>query len=496
MKLLLFLFLFFLSSSPVLAAGTISVNPNVKYQTMVGWEATTQSGETDSPYFNQYKNQLFDSAVNDLGLNRVRLETRKANCTQNNGKCFDLNELDSSIDKVVLPLKQRLEARGEKLWVNVCIVRSDYASDPDGYAAAALDLMNHMKTKYGFVPDSWEIALEPDNFGWGNYTNVYNALEKTYLIFKANGYPTDHYFVVPSNTDMQNAWDFGNGIFGLMTSKGIVPNSAIKEFSYHRYAGVSDATLTNIGNKSKQLGIGGAMLEHIGSGVGDLIKDLTLGNNSSWQQFTLAYPTSDDGAQYFLVGPTGSLQMASRTIDLAQFFRYVRKDAVRIEAVASGATGTFLPLAFINSPTNALYPGSMVVVVHKSSSNTNFTITGLAPGTYGVNYTKGTAPYNQSAPDQVVGTNGTLVFNNTANTNSVAFYQKTLGTTPVPSPTPTPIQNPIKDGNADGVGGVDTLDLRAVLAGYLKTVTSLLNQYSLDQKLNAFDFVVVLKRLP
>lgn len=62
-------------------------------------------------------------------------------------------------------------------------------------------------------------------------------------------------------------------------------------------------------------------------------------------------------------------------------------------------------------------------------------------------------------------------------------------------PSPTPVPNPIKDGNANGIGGVDAADLTTILANYIKSVTNLLDQYP-DNKVNAFDFVVVLKRLP
>ena len=46
------------------------------------------------------------------------------------------------------------------------------------------------------------------------------------------------------------------------------------------------------------------MLEHIESDYHDLHEDLRLGQNSSWQQFTLAYCVSDNGAQYYYYGYT------------------------------------------------------------------------------------------------------------------------------------------------------------------------------------------------
>ena len=47
-----------------------------------------------------------------------------------------------------------------------------------------------------------------------------------------------------------------------------------------------------IASRAVQYGIDTSMLEHIGSGYQDLHKDLTLGRNSAWQQYTLAFRTS------------------------------------------------------------------------------------------------------------------------------------------------------------------------------------------------------------
>jgi hypothetical protein len=50
--------------------------PSIRFQTMRGWEVTGEAGQFYSPAWNNYKNALLDQAVNDLGLNRVRLEIK------------------------------------------------------------------------------------------------------------------------------------------------------------------------------------------------------------------------------------------------------------------------------------------------------------------------------------------------------------------------------------------------------------------------------------
>ena len=52
----------------------ISLDPSLKIQTISGWEAVAQAGELDCSGFDLYKDELFDLAINDLGINRVRLE--------------------------------------------------------------------------------------------------------------------------------------------------------------------------------------------------------------------------------------------------------------------------------------------------------------------------------------------------------------------------------------------------------------------------------------
>ena len=64
---------------------------------------------------------------------------------------------------------------------------------------------------------------------------------------------------------------------------------------------VVHAVLSAIGSRARELGLGTAMLEHIGSGADDLYKDLTLANVSAWQQYTLAWPSVDDGAHHYTI---------------------------------------------------------------------------------------------------------------------------------------------------------------------------------------------------
>ena len=43
---------------------------------MRGWETVGEAGQLESAAWNNYKTSLLDQAVNDLGINRVRLEIK------------------------------------------------------------------------------------------------------------------------------------------------------------------------------------------------------------------------------------------------------------------------------------------------------------------------------------------------------------------------------------------------------------------------------------
>src|SRR5262245_54308722 len=75
------------------AANTITLNAQTRYQTMSGWESTGVGPVNDANYL-QYRNTLFDMAVNDLGINRVRQEVVKVS----GQKAFDLADLDNHLD--------------------------------------------------------------------------------------------------------------------------------------------------------------------------------------------------------------------------------------------------------------------------------------------------------------------------------------------------------------------------------------------------------------
>lgn len=484
------LLVLFLYVTTNLWADTIVIYPDTTYQTITGWE-TIFGYDLE---LGTLTDEILDQVANDLGINRVRLEIRAgvendtdywtlyrtgkvpyqtwrshryANVNDNNDPDvinqdgFHFSEMDLTINTYVLPLKQRIEAKGENLYINLCYVAFTSQNiagtryihdDPDEYAEFMLATFNHLQSKYGWLPDGLEIILEPDNVSQWNGTTVGNAIVKTMTKLQANGYRPD--IIAPSNTHMGRAITYFDQLVR-------VPGAAqyITEFSYHRYGGVSDTNLQVIANRATQYGINTSMLEWwlSNNGYQTLHKDLKIGRNSAWQQGgVVAYAPIGQWGQLALYVLDNSdpdnpiFTIGEKTKFTRQYYKFIRPGAVRIKAVLSARFGavlssssTFDPLAFINA--NGKY-----VVVVKTDAGGSFTIVGLPPGTYGIKYTT-FSEYDRDLPDQSIGSGESLT-TSILGAGVLTVYQK-CGT----------INGKLSDLNEDGTTNFEDL---AILADY------------------------------
>jgi hypothetical protein len=126
------------------------------------------------------------------------------------------------------------------------------------------------------------------------------------------------------------------------------------------------------------------MLEHIDSGYEDLIADLRIGWNSSWEQYSTANcgTTGNPGGRLIMfdsANPNGAMA-TNRAKYLQHFYAYIRRDAVRVEATSTQPA--LEPLAFINAN------GKPAIVI-KALASTSFSVSGLPEGRYGSVYTIG-----------------------------------------------------------------------------------------------------------
>jgi hypothetical protein len=414
----------------------IEVHPQVTYQTMLGWEGQAQIGEVECnpTSFPLYKQEVVERLVNELGVNRVRIEIRPGHenpvdfyeafkvhrlesiyyravnesVNDNNDPRvvnpagFHFTELDHKEETILKPMRTLLAARGERLYINLTYVDFgaaawEQASDMEEYAELIHTAFIHLRDRYGWVPDAVEISLEPDNSRiWNNGQVIGRAMVAAGDRLKASGFRPA--FIAPSTTNMTTAIQY----FDQMITVPRV-REYLTDIAYHRYSGVLLESLGNIVNRASQYGLRTAMLEHGGSGHEDLHEDLKIGMNSAWQQFALAFcGTTDNGGVYYRIEvttPTSPKVITnSRTRYLRQYFSFVRLNAVRVGAT-SGNT-VLDPLAFRNT-------NNKLVVVIKASAGAPVQLRRLPAGTYGVTFTTATQTF-ASLPDVAVSTAGLL----------------------------------------------------------------------------------------
>jgi hypothetical protein len=430
----------------------VTLDPAKRFQTIDGWATVTRYWEEDKANdrfdtsFEPYVEAVAKFLVDDVGINAVRLEIlsgmenpqdywkrfyegrlgyreyaahryEKINDdadpgTQNtSGFQFDL--FDYRVRTAVLPLKRALEARGERLHLNLCYVdfRSNasagrtvqgslsHANDPEEFAEFVLVYFRRLREKYDLMPDSFEIVLEPENTAaWGGQ-QIGQALVVVADRLREQGFTPD--LLAPSNTSMGNAIRYFDEMIRV---PGVAER--LDTFVYHRYRRQRASDVERIASRARERGLETAMLETIDAGIDTLLEDLTLGQVSAWQLWGPAarLESRDSGAVYALVDTASApanprIVRSKRADELSHVFRHVRRGAVRVDSRSSPASQT--SAAFINPD------GQWVVVVRLVSATEKLTIAGLPAGEYGMRFTGDSGSHVDSG-SVTVSSNGTL----------------------------------------------------------------------------------------
>ncbi|MCB2096837.1 MAG: hypothetical protein KDE05_04330 [Parvularculaceae bacterium] len=398
----------FLRADAGAADAVVTINPVERFQTISGWEATAEmGGEYDLTKPPPWSAEVIDRAVDEVGINRIRLEATSgiesdANAwrrlvsreidmnvwrplryeTKNdnddphviNPDGFDFSELDWRTETVVLPLMRKLGERGERLYVNLCYVsflnvgknlHYDH-DDPEEYAEFMLATFQHLKEKYDLVPDALEVILEPDLTPFWSVNGgkrIGAAIEATAQRLDAAGFHPE--FIAPSVTNMSKAPGYIDGIMKNKTAR-----ERIAEFSYHRYRGATPIALASIAAKAKRYSKRTSMLEYWGGkGKPEILHaDLKDGMNSAWQARALA--------GYFSIkkNPNGYVAKLNKDTHFNRlYFQAARAGWTRIGADTSNAE--FDPVAF-QSP---MGEGSIVIQAARAGE---VDVKGLPPGRY------------------------------------------------------------------------------------------------------------------
>jgi len=380
---------------------TITLNPAVKYQVMQGWEGAVLASINDYTSLTDAQlNAALDLAVTDLGVSRARLAIRSG--TEGGGSAsfapvndnndpnvldltkFDFTALDYEIDRFIVPLRQKLKARGEAFYTGLQYVdhqantRFEHWRNPEEYGEFMLAVFTHIRDNYGFVPDGIDVVNEPDNFeDWqdSNAVRIGRVAVAAAAKLKGHGFAVPE-FIMPSTANMGHAPAYADRAMSVAGAAAL-----FQEISYHRYGG-GEAELEAIGAKAIQTGKRTSMLEawgdfttqNSGANYRVLHQDLTWARVSAWQQGVFV----DNGgcvSQWVRV-VNGAAEICPNSRLTRQYTRFVRPGAQRIGAAS--AARHFDPVAFVNRD------GTNVVVVKAQGGSGDFTLAGLPAGTYGV----------------------------------------------------------------------------------------------------------------
>ena len=420
-------------------AAVITIHPDQAFQRMTGWEVTLRLWETNKAedrFDDSWENhapEIFDRLVNELGINRVRLEIKSGienavdywelfekgeigyleykkhyyqkindndDPRQLNAAGIQFSMLDYQVEKMLLPIKKLVEANGEKLFINLCYVdfkgtgsqgSFSHALDAEEYAELITATFDRLAEKYGITPDALEITLEPENSVHWRGKQIGTGLVAAAARLKQSGYSPE--FIAPSTTYASNVPEYFDEMIAVPGTENVLSTIA-----YHRYDHIPDAvTLPPIHARAEKYGLRTAMLESLEAGSAQLHADLTEANISAWQQYGIAVKLPEEWnfrfGYYYALQVDGQgkprVVLSESGRDLIHYFKYVRMNAVRIGATSSDKAHRVA--AFRNSD------GSHVLVV-RSRRSAELEIRLQPAGTYGLRYTTADE-FHESMPD-------------------------------------------------------------------------------------------------
>ena len=374
----------------------VTVDPAQRFQTIGGWEATTNLHEEFGRLSQQNIDGLLRTAVEKAGITRVRLPVRNGvegpkgvfdtylqtgsydywrknrylaiNDNDDprviNWDGFDFSFIDRNLEMAVLPMRKLLAARGEKLVVNASYVafvngRPSVHDDPEEYAEFALATMLHLRNKYGLTPELWEVILEPDLAGrWGG-KRIGETILATSRRFAEHGFRVG--FIAPSTTNMRTASHYFDD---MLRVDGALPHLA--ELSYHRYSGVSRGALARLTERSNKYHVPISMLELWFGRAGPdvLFEDLEAGA-VAFQNRVVGGLVAD--------ARKGNMRLNQDVRFNGALFRAVRPGAVRVATTSS--KDSLKALAFKR-------PQGGIVTALRATAGIEAVVRGLPAGDY------------------------------------------------------------------------------------------------------------------
>jgi len=390
----------------------VSVDPGVRYQTILGWGKTTPW----LPAAEMLRDLSVDRAVNDLGLNRLRFEGLCGNNQRGRSwewlndnddprdirwDAFSTQSLDARAAEWLVPWKQAVEARGEHfdLYVSPSFFHGGSTgdlppwmlADPEEYAEWAVALLLRLRDEHGITPDYYSICNEAGN---GNvFTPPVVARMIKALMPRLRGLGSRTVVQFPESVNAHVAWRY---IEELRDDPDIW--QWIGLIAYHWYGKDNQTSMVKLRDFARARGLPTAQSEFMGLTVDHLYDDLVLGGVSYWEVYGLAGP--DYKAALSHISST-TFHGGPWYWRFRQVSHYVRPGAVRVEATSD--TAALRALAFEDQA------GATVVLINTTGPQAERTVAlrGVPAGTYGVCHCVGQGAYEELGP-RTVGEDGRL----------------------------------------------------------------------------------------
>ncbi len=405
----------------------LKVDPKIRYQRLEGWGGTLWGpgipfeewikSPTRENYMalpikdsvpDEIKFKLMDDAVFHLGLNRFRLEIGPqvvaGNRPESDSPGFRFKWQDFIIKKWLLPLKERIERRGDPMILYISYdLRSRltpaWLLRPKEYAEMAVATLGYLKTKYHLEPNYWSVLNEPGNQRPGTPELVAELIARTGKRVKESGFLTRM-----SGPEVVTPKQITPYMKALQATPGALQQMG--QLTYHLYWDPKNIPQRNeIRTWAQKLGITTAQTEWMeGKGLNvmeALHLDLTEANASAWEQYGICSVSdsheSDGGGAYFLLGSDfTSYVMNPNSWYLRQIMNYVRPGDVRIRIDSSSQK--VRPLAFRSADGR-----TTAVLINSHSRPLSVLIQGLPPRSYDFIVTDATRKGYRFPPKETAG---------------------------------------------------------------------------------------------
>ena len=327
---------------------TVTLDPNVKYQTLRGWSA--------NPYYpgasRRQRDQVLDDAVNELGLTRLRwqqpngnrAEMRRWEWLNDNGDPDETDDsklntahADEHIARYILPFKKRVEANGDpfELWLSPSFfvggstgpVPAWLLHSPGEYAEHAVSFILYLKKKYDIDTSHYAICNEAGNHNAFTPSVVAEMTKVLGARIEALGLPTKGQFSDGINASV--TWRY------IQAAKND-PDvwKYVDVLSYHWYGRDNQQYMDKIRGLARQKGMDTAQTEFMWLTTNHLYDDLTIGGVSYWSIYGLGGPSPRGQNYHFHLNGT-SFGRGRQFWNSRQVMHYVRPGAVRIEVKSS-----------------------------------------------------------------------------------------------------------------------------------------------------------------